>query len=146
MWKREKNASVSRTRKNIRNSDRTLCTLRANYHTKISPQSPLLTKRYLWQTLFFKNLSFSSSLLCFYCPEKRYMLNTSLIFKRCLTLLQAQSPHLENLGINETSQIVPLSVFTRTWQDSCTRDTQNKFLFVQSHKQVLSYGSSSLVV
>lgn len=90
---------------NIKSADRVLHALRASYHTKINLHGLSITTCHLQKTLLFKYLFLASFYHCVYNPENINTLNTSLTLKKCVWHSQLQSPHLYNVGINQTSQI-----------------------------------------
>lgn len=142
--RKEKKMHLFHGLENIRNADRALRTLRANYCTKSkSPgpfNHPLSTPD---SPLQISVLSFL--LLCLYCTEIGQILAwpwKSVSHSWSLSLLMCKM-----WRINGTSQVVLLSTGGCTWHDAtCVGNTQNKFLFFYSEKQLLSSGSSSSVV
>ena len=113
---------------------------------KGSPQGPSIT-RYLPQTLLFKNLSFPSFFFASIAQKTEIGQILAWPWKSVSHSWSLSLLMCKMWRINETSQVVLLSTGGCTWHDTtCVGNTQSKFLFFYSEKQLLSSGSSSSVV
>lgn len=113
---------------------------------KVNPQGPSIT-RYLPQTLLFKYLSFPSFFFASIAQKTEIGQILAWPWKSVSHSWSLSLLMCKMWRINGTSQVALLSTGGCTWHDTtCVGNTQNKFLFFYSEKQLLSSGSSSSVV
>lgn len=78
---------------NIKNADR-VHAVRANNGTKMKSLWSFTHQALSTVDSLFQIFVFDFLLLSLYCPENRNMSHTSLTLKKCVTVLESQSPYL----------------------------------------------------